>query len=89
MGLSVKTNGAAAASGALTDALISAQPGLAVYKTWVLTMAVMNKVFIDIWIGLWAFILAVIWVTRVERRLGERIPVIQIWLGSQSLYLAT
>ncbi len=39
MGLSVKTNGAAAASGALTNALISAQPGLAVYKTWVLTTA--------------------------------------------------
>jgi hypothetical protein len=52
MGLSVKTDGAAAASGALTDALISAQPGLAAYKTWVMSTAVMNKVFIDIWIGL-------------------------------------
>lgn len=80
MGLSVKTDGAAAASGALADALISAQPGLAAYKTWVLTTAVMSKVFIDIWIGLWAFILAVIWVTRVERRPGgERVPMIQIW----------
>jgi uncharacterized membrane protein YadS len=79
MGLSVKTDGAAAASGALTDALISAQPGLAAYKTWVMSTAVMNKVFIDIWIGLWAFILAVIWVTRVERKPGERVPAIQIW----------
>jgi uncharacterized membrane protein YadS len=79
MGLSVKTDGAAAASGALTDALISAQPGLAAYKTWVMSTAVINKVFIDIWIGLWAFILAVIWVTRVERKPGERVPAIQIW----------
>ncbi len=92
MGLSVKTDGAAAASGALTDALISAQPGLAVYKTWVMSTAVMNKVFIDIWIGLWAFILAVIWVTRVERRPGERVPAIQIWFRFPKFvlgYLAT
>jgi len=79
MGLAVKTDGAAAASGALADALISAQPGLAAYKTWVMSTAVMNKVFIDIWIGLWAFILAVIWVTRVERKPGEKVPAIQIW----------
>jgi uncharacterized membrane protein YadS len=92
MGLSVKTDGAAAASGALADALISAQPGLAAYKTWVLTTAVMNKVFIDIWIGLWAFILAVIWVTKVERRPGERVPMIQIWFRFPKFvlgYLAT
>ena len=37
--VSVKTDGAAAASGALTDALISAQPGLAAYKTWVMSTA--------------------------------------------------
>jgi hypothetical protein len=79
MGLAVKTDGAAAASGALADALISAQPGLAAYKTWVMSTAVMNKVFIDIWIGLWAFILAVICVTRVERKPGEKVPAIQIW----------
>ena len=92
MGLSVKTDGAAAASGALADALISAQPGLAAYKNWVLTTAVMNKVFIDIWIGLWAFILAVMWVTRVERKPGEKVPVIQIWFRFPKFvlgYLAT
>ncbi|WP_252901530.1 putative sulfate exporter family transporter [Vulcanisaeta sp. JCM 14467] len=92
MGLSVKTDGAAAASGALADALISAQSGLAVYKSWVLTTAVMTKVFIDIWIGLWAFILAVIWVTRVERKPGEKVPAIQIWFRFPKFvlgYLAT
>lgn len=77
----------------MADALISAQPGLAVYKTWVLTTAVMSKVFIDIWIGLWAFILAVIWVTKVERRPGERVPpMIQIWFRFLKFvlgYLAT
>ena len=92
MGLSVKTDGAAAASGALADALISAQPSLAVYKGWVLTTAVMNKVFIDMWIGLWAFVLAVLWVTRVERKPGEKVPVIQIWFRFPKFvlgYLAT
>ncbi|WP_069807524.1 putative sulfate exporter family transporter [Vulcanisaeta thermophila] len=92
MGLSVKTDGAAAASGALTDALISAQPGLAVYKTWVLSTAVMTKVFIDIWIGLWAFILAVIWLTVVEKKPGQKVPAIMIWFRFPKFvlgYLAT
>ncbi|WP_232203755.1 putative sulfate exporter family transporter [Caldivirga maquilingensis] len=79
MGLSVKTDGAAAASGALADALISNQPGLAVYKTWVMNTAVMTKVFIDIWIGLWAFILAVIWLMIVEKKPGQKVPAIMIW----------
>ena len=92
MGLSVKTDGAAAASGALADALISSQHGLSAYKGWILNTAVMCKVFIDIWIGLWAFILAVIWLTRIERKPGERVPAIQIWFRFPKFvlgYLAT
>ncbi|MCX8135650.1 putative sulfate exporter family transporter [Pyrobaculum aerophilum] len=77
MGLSVKTDGAAAASGAVVDALISAKIPEA--KGWLLSTAVTTKVFIDIWIGIWAFILAVWWVTRVERRPGERVSPMVIW----------
>jgi len=79
MGLAVKTDGAAAASGAIVDALISAKPGFEQYKGWILATAVTNKIFIDIWIGLMAFILAVIWVYRIERKPGEKVPVIELW----------
>ncbi len=77
MGLAVKTDGAAAASGAIADALISVSVPEA--KGWVLATAVTTKVFIDIWIGLWAFVLALWWVTKVERRPGERVPMVVIW----------
>jgi len=77
MALSVKTDGAAAASGAMADALISAVVPEA--KNWVTATAITVKVFIDIWIGLWAFIMALWWVTRVERKPGEKVPAIVIW----------
>ena len=37
------------------------------------------KVFIDIFIGVWAFILAIIWTSAIERRPGERVSPRQIW----------
>ena len=77
MGLSVKTDGAAAASGAIVDALIKAKAPQ--YEGWILATAVTNKIFIDIWIGLMAFILAVYWVYRVEARPGERVPPTELW----------
>lgn len=83
MGLAVKTDGAAVASGAITDALVNAkalavsgihfQPGLT------LGVATMVKVFIDIFIGVWAFVLAWVWSAKIERREGERVHPIQIW----------
>ena len=36
------------------------------------------KIFIDIFIGVWAFILAVIWCTKIECT-GGRIKAIEIW----------
>lgn len=77
MGLAVKTDGAAAASGAVADALISVTVPEA--KGWVLTSAATTKLFIDIWIGVWAFVMALWWVTRVERKPGEKVPAIVIW----------
>jgi len=38
------------------------------------------KIFIDIFIGIWAFILAWIWTTRIEVREGDRARVGEIWL---------
>ena len=83
MGLSVKTDGAAVASGAIADALIQAKAvaasGIHFQPGWTLNVATTVKVFIDIFIGVWAFILAWIWSTRIERREGERVSAVQIW----------
>jgi uncharacterized membrane protein YadS len=83
MGLSVKTDGAAVASGAITDALVRAK-ALAVqginYKDgWVTMAATTVKVFIDMFIGVWAFILAIVWCSFIECRPGEKIRIREIW----------
>lgn len=83
MGLSVKTDGAAVASGAITDALVRAK-ALAVqgvnYKDgWVTMAATTVKVFIDMFIGVWAFILAIVWCSFIECRPGEKIRFREIW----------
>jgi uncharacterized membrane protein YadS len=73
MGLAVKTDGAAVASGAITDALIrgrAAADGINYQEGWMLMAATTTKVFIDMFIGIWAFVLAVIWTTVIDRRAG-------------------
>ncbi len=83
MGLAVKTDGAAVASGAITDALIRAKAlalqGVKYQEGWIVGTATTVKVFIDIFIGVWAFILAVIWTSVIDRRPGERARAGQIW----------
>ena len=77
MGLAVKTDGAAAASGALTDALISGPGGYE--PNWVLATTVTVKTFIDVFIGIWAFILALIWVYYIDPKPGEKVRFREIW----------
>lgn len=100
MGLAVKTDGAAVASGAITDALIRAKAidamGVEWAEGWILMATTTVKVFIDIFIGVWAFILAIIWVTVIDRRPGERVRLVEIWerfpkfvLGYVFTFLAT
>jgi uncharacterized membrane protein YadS len=75
MGLAVKTDGAAVASGAITDALIvgkAAEAGIKWQEGWMLMAATTTKIFIDMFIGIWAFVLAVIWTTVIERKPGEQ-----------------
>lgn len=82
MGLAVKTDGAATASGAVTDALILARAGEAgifYQKDWILNTATNIKVFIDIFIGIWAFVLAYIWAKFIEKRDGDKVKAIEIW----------
>jgi uncharacterized membrane protein YadS len=82
MALSVKTDGAAVASGAITESFIlarNAAEGVNYAKGWIIGTAATVKVFIDIFIGVWAFVLAYIWTTRIEKRAGDRVRVGEIW----------
>jgi uncharacterized membrane protein YadS len=82
MGLAVKTDGAAVASGAITESLIlagAAAQGINYQKGWMLGTTATVKVFIDIFIGIWAFILAWIWTTRIDVREGDKAKVGEIW----------
>ena len=82
MGLAVKTDGAAVASGGITESLIlaaaSAQ-GIKYQPGWILGTATTVKIFIDLFIGVWAFILAWIWTTRIEVREGGKARIGEIW----------
>ncbi|MGA7557898.1 MAG: putative sulfate exporter family transporter [Terriglobales bacterium] len=83
MGLAVKTDGAAVASGAITDALIRAKAlaatGVIYQAGWITGVSATVKVFIDVFIGVWAFILAWIWSAKIERRTGDKVKVAEIW----------
>jgi len=83
MGLAVKTDGAAVASGAITDSLIRAKAlavtGIAYQSGWIMGVSTTVKVFIDIFIGVWAFILAWVWSAKIEHRQGEKVRAVQIW----------
>jgi len=82
-GLAVKTDGAAVASGAITDALIRAKAmavdGVNYKEGWMTMAATTVKVFIDIFIGVWAFILAIIWCSVIECKPGEKVRAVEIW----------
>ncbi len=82
MGLAVKTDGAAVASGAITDALIRAKAaaaGINYKPDWIMGTATTVKVFIDIFIGVWAFVLAIIWCSAVDCKAGEKVRAGEIW----------
>jgi len=83
MGLTVKTDGGAFASGAIVDALIRAKTesvtGIKYEPDWMLMVASTVKLFIDVFISIWAFILAYIWCAKIECKPGERISGGEIW----------
>src|SRR5207244_6812660 len=83
MGLAVKTDGAAVASGGITEALIlaaAAAEGTNYAKGWILGTTTTVKVFIDVFIGIWAFILGYIFTNHINpTRPGERARAVEIW----------
>ncbi len=83
MGLAVKSDGGAIASGAITDALIRAQAldaaGINYAEGWITMTATTVKMFIDIFIGVWAFLLAYIWVAKIDVKPGQKVDAGEIW----------
>ena len=83
MGLAVKTDGAAVASGAIAESLIlasNAAEGVNYARGWILGTTATVKIFIDIFIGIWAFILAYIWTNHIEvRPVGDKAKIGEIW----------
>lgn len=70
IGLSVKTDGAAVAAGGMTEALIlakAAAEGIKYQPGWILGTTAAVKIFIDVFIGVWAFILAYIWTNYINK----------------------
>jgi uncharacterized membrane protein YadS len=81
MGLAVKTDGAAIASGAMVESLVQAKTlaveGYQYEPKWIMMPATTSKIFIDVFIGVWAFLLAVIWCTKIECK--GKVRAVEIW----------
>ena len=82
LGLTVKTDGADAAAGAILDELLrakAARNGVHWEEGWILASAIMTKIWIDMFIGIWAFVLAIVWVLHIEKRAGDQVMKSEIW----------
>jgi uncharacterized membrane protein YadS len=83
MGLAVKTDGAAVAAGGISESLILAQnaaEGVHYQPGWILGTAATIKVFIDIFIGIWAFVLGYIWTNHINvTRDADKAKAWEIW----------
>ena len=64
------------ASGAITDALIRSRAGTRVFITSQdgCSRHTTVKIFIDIFIGIWAIVLAVVWAYGIEKERGQSVP---------------
>ncbi len=70
IGMAIKTDGAAVAGGGITESLIlakNAAEGVTYQTGWLLGVTASVKVFIDIFIGVWAFVLGYIWTNHINR----------------------
>ncbi len=93
MGMTVKTDGADGAAGAILDELMISKhlkkTGEKWEEGWILNAALLTKVWIDIFIGIWSFVLAFIWVKNVENKHSkEKIPKSEIWFRLPKFVMA-
>jgi magnesium-transporting ATPase (P-type) len=56
-----------------------AETGVNYQAGWILMPATTSKIFIDMFIGVWAFILALIWCYVIEAKAGETVRAVEIW----------
>ncbi|VTS07402.1 putative sulfate exporter family transporter [Tuwongella immobilis] len=71
MGLAVKTDGAAIASGSITEGFFladAASKGIHYEADWMKNTTTTVKVFIDVFIGIWALVLAFVWSRFIDRK---------------------
>ena len=81
IGLAIKTDGAAVAGGGITESLIlakAAAEGVKYQPGWIIAATTTIKVFIDIFIGVWAFILGYIWTHHINRS-ADKARASEIW----------
>lgn len=82
-GMTVKTDGADAAAGAILDEMMVAKHYRETGELWqsdyILSAAILTKIWIDVFIGVWAFVLSALWLYKVESRPGERVAASEIW----------
>lgn len=81
IGLAIKTDGAAVAGGGITESLImakAASEGIKYQAGWILATTTTVKIFIDIFIGIWAFILGYIWTNHINKT-ADRARPREIW----------
>ncbi len=93
MGMTVKTDGADAAAGAILDELMVSKhlkkEDVKWEEGWILSAAILTKIWIDVFIGIWSFILAIIWIRNVENKKSkEKIPLKEIWFRFPKFVLA-
>jgi uncharacterized membrane protein YadS len=81
IGLAVKTDGAAVAGGGITEALILAKAageGVKYQPGWIVATTTTVKIFIDIFIAIWAFILGYIWTNHINKT-SDKAQASEIW----------
>jgi uncharacterized membrane protein YadS len=81
MGLAIKTDGAAVAGGGITESLIMAKAaaeGVHYQPGWMLGTTATVKVCIDIFIGIWAFVLGYIWTNHINAG-PDKARAVEIW----------
>jgi uncharacterized membrane protein YadS len=81
IGLAIKTDGAAVAGGGITESLVMAKAaaeGIKYQPGWILATTTTLKIFIDIFIGIWAFILGYIWTNHIDKG-PDRARPSEIW----------
>src|SRR2546425_3214820 len=81
IGLAVKPDGGAVAGGGITESLIlakSAAEGVTYQPGWILGPTATVKVFIDIFIGIWAFVLGYIWTNHINVT-SDKARIAEIW----------